>query len=153
MEQPNEQQQPVFTIEKLYVKDMSIEVPNAPKVFREIDSQPEVGIDMATKGTPLEEEGFYEVALTVTVTAKLGEDKVLFLVETTQAGVFQIRNIPDEELQAVLMIACANILYPYAREVIASAVIRAGFQPIHLSPVNFEAMYMARQQQTQAPLQ
>lgn len=138
-------QQPVFNIEKLYVKDLSVEVPNAPSIFLE-QGTPSIGVELGTQATVIG-EGFYEVALTVTVTSRLEEDKTMFLVEATQAGIFQVRNIPDDDLEPVLMIGCANILFPYARETVSDAVSRAGFQPVLLAPVNFEAMYTARKQQ------
>lgn len=141
----SENTQPVFTIEKLYVRDLSVEVPNAPKVFLERDT-PQINVQLRTDGKQID-EGVYEVALTVTVTAKVGEDKTVFLVEVTQAGIFQIRNVPETDIEPIMMIGCANILFPYAREAVSDAVTRAGFQPVLLAPVNFEAMYQARQQQ------
>ena len=137
-------EQPVFTIEKLYIKDLSIEVPGAPQVYLEREP-PSINVELSTGGNPLE-EGFFEVTVTVTVTAKGAEDKTVFLVEVTQGGVFQIRNVPQETMEALLMVGCANILFPYAREAVSDAVTRAGFQPVLLAPVNFEAMYAARQQ-------
>ncbi len=140
--------QPVFNVEKLFVKDLSIEVPNAPKIYLERDT-PQVEIQMNNAASPID-EGYYEVLLTVTVTAKLGEKSVV-LVEVTQGGVFQIRNVPQNELDIVLGVTCTNMLYPYAREVVSDAVVRAGFPPVVLAPVNFEAIYQARQQaQSQA---
>ncbi|NTV09244.1 MAG: protein-export chaperone SecB [Zoogloea sp.] len=140
--------QPVFTIEKLYVKDLSLEVPNAPAVFLEREN-PEINVQLRTESTPID-EGYFEVVLTVTVTAQLPEDKTVFLVEAAQAGVFQIRNVPQEELEPIMMIGCANILFPYAREVISSAVGRAGFQPVVLAPVNFEGLYQAQREAQEA---
>lgn len=140
--------QPVFTIEKLFVKDLSLEVPNAPKIYLERET-PKVDIQLNNSSGTID-EGFYEVLITVTVTAKLG-DRTVFLVEASQGGVFQIRNVPENELDAVLGITCPNILYPYARELISDAVVRAGFPPVLLSPVNFEAIFQARQQQAQVP--
>lgn len=139
---------PVFTIEKLFVKDLSLEVPNAPKIYLERET-PKVDIQLNNSSATID-EGFYEVLITVTVTAKLG-DKTVFLVEASQGGVFQIRNVPESELDAVLGITCPNILYPYARELISDAVVRAGFPPVLLSPVNFEAIFQARQQQAEVP--
>lgn len=141
----DEQQQPLFNIEKLYVKDLSLEVPNAPAVFLE-RAQPEVSVEISTSASGVD-EGFFEVTLSATVTAKIEGDKTLFLVEVAQAGIFQLRNIPQDEMEPVLMIGCPNILFPYAREAISDAVTRAGFQPVLLNPVNFEAMYHARRQQ------
>jgi len=140
----SENTQPVFTIEKLYVRDLSVEVPNAPKVFLEREN-PQINVQLRTDGKQID-EGVYEVVLTVTVTAKIGEDKTVFLVEVAQAGIFQIRNVPESDIEPIMMIGCANILFPYAREAVSDAVTRAGFQPVLLAPVNFEAMYQARQQ-------
>jgi preprotein translocase subunit SecB len=141
-------QQPAFGIEKLYVKDLSVEVPNAPEIFLEREA-PQVEIQLNTTGHSLG-EGAYEVMLTVTVTAKL-TDKTVFLVEVGQAGIFRIVNVPNEQVEPLIAVACPNILFPYAREAVSDAVIRAGFAPVVLQPVNFEAMYMARLQEQQAP--
>jgi preprotein translocase subunit SecB len=140
--------QALFTIEKLYIKDLSVEVPGAPQIFLEREN-PTINVDLSTGGKPLD-EGFYEVTVTVTVTAKVGEDKTVFLVEVTQGGVFQIRNVPQDTMEALLMVGCANILFPYAREAVSDAVTRAGFQPVLLAPVNFEAMFNARQEAAEA---
>ena len=139
--------QPVFSIEKVYVKDLSVEIPNAPQVFLEREA-PQVDIQLHHESSKVE-EGVYQTLLTVTVTAKVKE-KTLFLVEAGQAGIFVIRNIPATDMEAVLAIACPNILYPYVREVIADVVTRAGFPPVVLNPVNFEALYAA-QRDAQAP--
>lgn len=142
---------PVFGIEKVYVKDLSIEVPNAPEIFLERDT-PQVEIQLGTEGRGVE-DGVFEVILTVTVTAKLAE-KTVFLVEIGQAGIFRILNVPEEQIEPLVAVACPNILFPYAREAVSDAVTRAGFTAIVLQPVNFEAMYMARlqeQQQAGAP--
>jgi len=133
--------QPVFSIEKLFVKDLSVEVPNAPKIYLERDT-PQIEIQMTSAANPID-EGYFEVVVSVTVTAKLAE-KTVFLVEATQGGVFQIRHVPQTELEPVLGITCPNILYPYVREVISDAVVRAGFAPVVLNPVNFEAIYQAQ---------
>ncbi|KAB2923763.1 MAG: protein-export chaperone SecB [Dechloromonas sp.] len=141
-------QQPVFGIEKLYVKDLSLEVPNAPEVFLEREA-PQIQIQLNTGGR-LVGDNVYEVVLTVTVTAKIGE-KTIFLVEVGQGGVFRIQNVPQEQIEPLIAVACPNILFPYAREVVSDAVSRAGFQPIVLQPVNFEGMYLQRlQEQEQA---
>ena len=139
--------QPVFGIEKLYVKDLSVEVPNAPEIFLERD-QPQVEIQLNTSGRGVG-EGVFEVVLTVTVTAKFGE-KTVFLVEVGQGGIFRIQNVADEQIEPLIAVACPNLLFPYAREAISDAVTRGGFQPIVLQPVNFEAMYMQRLQQAEA---
>jgi len=146
----SEQENPVFTIEKLYLKDLSVEVPNAPQIFLERES-PNVGIQLQTNAQVLG-EGAYEVALTVTVTAKI-EEKTVFLVEVGQAGIFRILNVPEENMEPLLSIACPNILFPYARELVSDAVTRAGFAPVILQPVNFESLYASRiaQEQEGAP--
>jgi preprotein translocase subunit SecB len=151
----SENAQPIFSIEKIYVKDLSLELPNAPQCFLEREQpQVEVGLHSAASGL---DEGVFEVVLTVTVTSKVKE-KTLFLVEAAQAAIFQVRNVPEEELEPVLAIACPNILFPYVRETISDTVNRAGFPPVILAPVNFEAIYrsrqeQARQQPTEVPIQ
>ena len=137
---------PVFSIEKVYVKDLSLEIPNAPQVFLEREA-PQVDIQLHHNSSNVE-EGVYQTTLTVTVTAKV-KDKTLFLVEAAQAGIFVARNIPAAELEPVLAIACPNILFPYVRETISDVITRAGFPPVLLAPVNFEAIY----QQQRAPQQ
>lgn len=143
-----EQTQPVFSIEKLYVKDLSLEVPNGPKVFLEREN-PQVNVQLRTDANTIE-EGIFEVTLTVTVSAKLPSDKTLFMIEVAQSGIFQIRNVPQGDLEPVMMIGCPNILFPYAREAVSDAVTRAGFQPVILAPVNFEALYQAQKQKREA---
>lgn len=140
------QQQPIFGIEKIYVKDLSLEIPHAPDVFLS-GEQPQVDVQLHNEGTAIG-EGLYQVVLTVTVTAKTGE-KTMFLVEVAQAGIFQIRNVPESDLEPLLATACPNILFPYARETVSDVVSRAGFPPVYLAPVNFEAIYLQRLQQAQ----
>ncbi len=134
--------QPTFSIEKIYVKDLSLEIPNAPQVFLERES-PEIDLQLNLGAQQLE-EGIFESSITVTVTAKLTDGKTMFLVEATQAGIFQIRNIPAEELDPILGVACPNILFPYLRETVSDVVNRAGFPPVLLSPINFDALYAQR---------
>jgi preprotein translocase subunit SecB len=136
---------PQFAIEKLYVKDLSLEVPSAPQIFLDREP-PQIAIELQTNVNSLG-DNMYDVGLKVTVTAT-ASDKTVFLVEVTQAGVFGVTGIPEEQLQPVLMIACPNILFPYARETISTTVTRAGFLPVLLNPVNFEALF-AQQQQAQ----
>ena len=145
----SEQQQPVFSIEKIYVKDLSLEVPNAPQIFLEREA-PQIDVQLHTTSGVVS-EGVYETVLTVTITAKL-QEKTMFLVEAVQAGIFQIRNVPSQELDPVLGIACPNILFPYLREVVSDVVTRAGFPPVLLNPVNFEAIYQQQLQQKQQEL-
>ncbi|MDR2624893.1 MAG: protein-export chaperone SecB [Zoogloeaceae bacterium] len=145
--QSGQQQTPTFGIEKVYIKDFSLEVPNAPQVFLE-HGAPDVSIQLNTSGTPLG-EGAFDATLTVTVTAKLG-DKTLFLVEVSQAGIFRIMNVPENEIEPLLAVACPNILQAYAREVISDATVRAGFSPVLLQPINFDALYLQNLQERKA---
>ena len=141
-------QQPTFGIEKIYVKDVSLEVPGGPQTFMQQD-QPQLEVQI-TQQSQRVNEVLHEVTLSVTVTAKSGE-KTLFLVEATQAGVFQIRNIAEAELQPVLGIVCPNVLFPYARETVSDLITRAGFPPVLLAPVNFEAIYQQRAEAAAKP--
>lgn len=143
-----QQVQPVFTIEKVYVKDLSLEVPNAPQVFLERNA-PRVDVQLSTQANPID-EGHFEVVLSVTTTATIN-DKTVFLVEAKQAGIFQVRNLPKESVDMVLGITCPNILFPYARETISDSITRSGFPPFLLAPVNFEALYQQRLQQQAKP--
>lgn len=139
-------QQPMFNIEKLYVKDLSLEIPHAPGIFLERE-QPQIELQLNTQATNVG-EGVFEVVVTVTVTAKLAEKKqVMFLIEAKQAGIFQLRNLPQEEQDTVLGVVCPNILYPYLREVVSDVAVRAGFSPVLLNPINFEALYQQQKQQ------
>jgi preprotein translocase subunit SecB len=155
MSDAQQNNQPLFSIEKVYVKDLSLEIPNAPAAFLERDP-PTVDIQLHHNSTGVDEaQGVYQTVLTVTVTAKV-KDKTLFLVEAAQAGIFIMRNIPPQEMEAVLAIATPNILFPYVREVISDTVVRAGFPPVILNPVNFEAIYAAQRnpgQQAEPPVQ
>lgn len=145
-EQVAQDQQPAFGIEKIYVKDLSLEIPHAPQIFIQREA-PQVSIELSNATAKLE-DGIYEVVVTVTVTSKLG-DKTVFLVEVAQAGIFQIRNVPEENIEIILGVTCPNIIFPYARETISDIVTRAGFPPVLLNPVNFEALY-AQQKEEQA---
>ncbi|HRD99349.1 MAG TPA: protein-export chaperone SecB [Rubrivivax sp.] len=140
-------QQPVFSIEKIYVKDLSIEVPNAPQVFLERES-PSIEVQIQTNANAIG-DGMYEVALTVTVSAKRGET-AFFLVEVVKAGIFQIRNVPQEQMQGIISIVCPQMIYPYLRAIVSDVCTRAGFPPILLTEVNFQAMFEAQQAQAAA---
>jgi preprotein translocase subunit SecB len=134
-------QQPVFQIQRVYLKDVSLEQPNSPAIFLEQEPPAmEVAVDV---GAEVLAEGIYESTVTITVTAKVG-DKVAFLVEGKQAGIFEVRNIPEDQLDPLLGIGCPNIIYPYLRANIADMVTRAGFPPVHLSEINFEVFYEQR---------
>lgn len=141
------EQQPSFQIEKLYVKDISLEIPGAPQVFLESQS-PQLEIQVRNESAQIA-EGLFEVVITVTVTAKSG-DKTQFLAEAAQAGIFSLRHVPQADLEPLLAVACPTILYPYARETISDLVTRGGFPPVLLAPVSFEALYAQRLQQQAA---
>lgn len=139
----DENQQPVFQIQRIYLKDMSLEQPNSPAIFLEQDAPAiEVAVDVDAEALA---DGIFESSVTITVTAKIN-DKVAFLVEGKQAGIFEVRNIPAEQLDPLLGIACPNIVYPYLRANIADAITRGGFPPVHLAEINFEMFFQQRQQ-------
>ncbi len=136
-------QQPIFNIQRVYLKDMSLEQPNSPAIFLEQEGPNiEVAIDINSESLA---ESIYEATITITVTAKI-KDKTAFLVEGKQAGIFEVRNVPEDQIEPLLGIAYPNILYPYLRANIADIVTRAGFPPIHLNEINFEAFYQQRKQ-------
>lgn len=141
----SEQAAPIFNIEKIYLKDQSIEVPNAPRIFLE-QGQPQIDVQLSNKSESID-NGIYQTVLTAVVSAKIG-DKTAFLVEAHQAGIFRAQNIPQEALEPMLAVGCPNILFPYLRETVSEAVARAGFPALYMQPVNFEAMYL--QQKAQA---
>jgi preprotein translocase subunit SecB len=138
---------PVFQIQRIYLKDLSLEQPNSPQILLE-QAQPQVDINLALAASPVA-DGIYEVSVTATVTTTVA-DKTLFLVEAKQAGIFEIRNIPDEQLQPIIGIACPQIVYPYLRAIVSDVCTRAGFPPVVLAEVNFQAMFEAQQQQQAA---
>ncbi len=140
-------QDPVFAIQRVYLKDLSLEIPHAPHIFLE-QQGPEIEIQLDVGGEALA-DGVYESAVTVTVTAKVG-DKTLFLVEAKEAGIFEIRGIPEEQLPMLLNIVCPNVIYPYLRSNIADTIQRTGLPPVHLAEINFEALYQQRLQQEAA---
>ena len=141
----DDNQNPVFQIQRLYLKDLSLEQPNSPGILLE-QAQPQVDINLALAAEGVS-DGVYEVSVTATVTTKVG-DRTLFLVEAKQAGIFEIRHIPQEQLQQIVGIACPQIVYPYLRGNVADVIQRGGFPPVHLAEINFQAMF--EQQQAQA---
>lgn len=136
--------QTVFSLDKLYVKDISLEIPHAPQIFLE-RAAPQIDVQLHSQANAVE-DGVYEVSVTTTVTAKVG-DKVMFLIEAKQAGIFQVRNVPAEELEPILAVMCPNILFPYLREVVSDVSVRGGFTPVLLNPINFEVIYQQQKQQ------
>ena len=142
---PEVSQDPVFQIQRVYLKDVSLEQPNSPAILLEQEA-PTVDIQLGVDATPVA-DGLFEVTVTATVQTRI-QDKTVFLVEAKQAGIFEIRNLPEEQMGAVMGIACPQIVYPYLRGNVADLVQRAGFPPVHLAEINFQAMY--EQQQAQA---
>jgi preprotein translocase subunit SecB len=137
-----EQATPVFQIQRVYLKEASLEQPNSPAILLEQES-PTVDIQLGVNAAPVA-DGIYEVSVTATVQTKI-KDKTVFLVEATQAGIFEIRNLPQEQLGQIMGIACPQIVYPYLRGNVADLVQRGGFPPVHLSEINFQAMYEQQQ--------
>jgi preprotein translocase subunit SecB len=138
-----------FLVQKVYVKDISFETPNSPEIFK-MEWKPEVDMNMTNKATPIGDDHF-DVVLSVTLTVKLG-DKVAYLVEVNQGGIFMIRNLPEDVINRMLAIVCANILFPFVREAVSDVITRGGFPQLLLAPVNFDALYEQQQaQQKGAP--
>ncbi|WP_042425941.1 protein-export chaperone SecB [Comamonas granuli] len=135
---------PVFQIQRVYLKDMSLEQPNSPAILLE-QAQPSVDIQLGVEANPVA-EGIFEICVTATVQTKI-EDKTVFLVEAKQAGIFEIRNVPEEQMGSVIGVACPQIIYPYLRGNVADVINRAGFPPVHLAEINFQAMYAQQQAQ------
>ena len=142
-----QQQEQQFIIQRIYVKDVSFEAPNSPGMFTQ-EWNPDTNLDLNTHVNPLSSDN-YEVELAITITVK-SSDKTAFLVEVTQAGVFFITGYAQEQINHLLAAYCPNILFPYAREVIASLVSKGSFPELHLSPINFDALYARRLQEEQA---
>jgi preprotein translocase subunit SecB len=135
---------PIFQIQRVYLKEASLEQPNSPAILLE-QQQPTVDIQLGVESSPVG-EGDFEVCVTATVHTKIG-DKTVFLVECKQAGIFEIRNLPDDQMGPIMGIACPQIVYPYLRGNVADVVTRAGFPPVHLAEINFQAMYEQQQAQ------
>lgn len=135
-------QEPVFQIQRVYLKEASLEQPNSPAILLE-QEQPSVDIQLGVEANPVA-EGVYEVCVTATVQTKI-QDRTVFLVEAKQAGIFEIRNLPPEQMGQVMGIACPQIVYPYLRGNVADLIQRGGFPPVHLSEINFQAMYEQQQ--------
>ena len=142
-------QEPVFQIQRVYLKEASLEQPNSPAILLE-QQQPSVDIQLGVEGAPVA-DGVFEVSVTATVHTKIN-DKTVFLVEAKQAGIFEIRNVPQDQLGQLMGIACPQIVYPYLRGNVADLIQRGGFPPVHLSEINFQAMYEQQQQAQQAQL-
>ncbi len=139
--------EPVFQIQRVYLKDASLEQPNSPEILMQ-QEQPSVDIQLGVETKPVA-DGIFEVTVTATVHTKI-DDKTVFMVEAKQAGIFEVRNIDPEQMGSILGIACPQIVYPYLRGNVADVIQRAGFPPVHLAEINFQAMY---QQQVEAATQ
>jgi preprotein translocase subunit SecB len=142
---PQSDEQPVFQIQRVYLKEASLEQPNSPAILLE-QEPPAVDIQLGVEAQPLA-EGIFEVCVSATVQTKI-KDKTVFLVECKQAGIFELRNLPQEQMGPLMGIACPQIVYPYLRGNVSDIITRAGFPPVHLAEINFQAMY--EQQQAQA---
>jgi len=138
---------PVFQIQRMYLKDLSLEQPNAPHILLE-QTQPQVDINLTLSAENVT-DGIFEVCVTATVNTKVG-DKTLFLVEAKQAGIFEIRNVPQDQVEGILGIVCPQMVYPYLRAIVSDVCTRAGFPPVLLTEVNFQAMFEAQQAQRAA---
>lgn len=142
----NKSQGPVFNVHNIYVKDLSLESPNAPEIFN-VEWDPKVDFDLQLASDLLSEaDEIYEVTLHLTVTVKLKDEKTAFLVDVKQAGIFTLQGFPEDVLKQVIGITCPTVIFPYARETISSQVQRAGFPQLLLPTINFEAMYAHQQE-------
>jgi len=139
-----DQETPVFQIQRDYLKEASLEQPNSPAILLEQEA-PTVDIQLGVNAAPVA-EGIFEVSVRATVQTKI-KDKTVFLVEATQAGIFEIRNLPQDQMSQVMGIACPQIVYPYLRGNVADLIQRGGFPPVHLAEINFQAMYEQQQAQ------
>jgi len=137
-------QEPIFQIQRVYLKEASLEQPNSPAILLE-QEQPSVDIQLGVEANPVA-DGVYEICVTATVQTKI-KDKTVFLVEAKQAGIFEIRNLPQEQMGPIMSIACPQIVYPYLRSNVADLIQRGGFPPVHLAEINFQAMYEQQQAQ------
>lgn len=131
-------QDPTFQIQRVYLKEASLEQPNSPAILLE-QEQPSVDIQLGVESNPVA-DGVYEICVTATVQTKI-KDRTVFLVEAKQAGIFEIRNLPDDQMGPIMGIACPQIVYPYLRGNVADLIQRGGFPPVHLAEINFQAMY------------
>jgi len=143
---PPQPPQASFQIEKIFVKDLSLEIPNAPQIFVE-QVQPQLDVQISTEVSRFA-DNLFEVMVSATVTAKAGE-RTVFLAEAVQAGIFSISNVAQQDLEPLLAVGCPTVLFPYLRETISDLVTRGGFPPVLLAPVSFEALYLQRLQQQQ----
>lgn len=140
---------PMFNIDKIYLKDMSMEIPHAPAIF--LDREPsQFDVQLNTLANSIS-EGMFEVTVTSTVTCKFGE-KIAYLIEVKHAGIFQAHNIPQEEIEPLLAVTCPEIIFPYLREAVSEMTVRGGFPPLLLNPVNFLASYQRNKEQQSAPV-
>lgn len=142
-----QQQQGQFALQRIYVKDLSFEAPNAPKTFLAA-WQPEVNVDLSTQATKLEDGKNYEVVLSLTVTVK-NDNATAFLVEVKQAGIFLIDGVPESQIAQLVGAYCPNMLFPYARETVSDVVTRGSFPQMLLAPINFDAVFAEAQRQRQ----
>lgn len=147
----NQQAQGQFALQRIYVKDLSFEVPNAPKVFLG-EWKPDVNVELSTQAGKLEDGKNFEVVLSVTVTVKNG-GQVAFIAEVKQAGIFLVDGVPEAQMAQLLGAYCPNLLFPYARETVSDVVTRGSFPQMLLAPVNFDAVFAESQRQRQGQQQ
>ena len=146
-EQPNAEA-PIFRLQKMYVKDLSFENPNAPKVFTVKQSEPKVEVNLGLKSAPIEGDGLYEVTISITAKVTQGEEaNTLFLIEIEHCAVFTIKNIPEQHIPVVLAVDCPTMMFPYTRQIISQLTVDGGFVPFLMEPVNFLALYQSQQRQ------
>ncbi|MCD8339870.1 MAG: protein-export chaperone SecB [Burkholderiales bacterium] len=147
-----QQPTPTFAIQRIYLKDASLEIPHAPDIFL-VHDNPQINVQLEVEQHPLQEANVYEVVVRATVTAKVtqnNEEQTMFLVECKQGGIFLLQNFPNDQMPMILGITCPTVVYPYLRANISDLMVRAGFPPVYLGEVNFEALFIQRMQQQAA---
>ena len=144
----NQTEQPIFRLQKMYVKDLSFENPNAPEVFTTKQNEPKVEVNLGLKNNPIEGDGLFEVTLSITAKVTQGEEaKTLFIIEIEHCAVFTIKNIPAQHVPTVLSVDCPSMMFPYTRQIISQLTVDGGFVPFLMEPVNFLALYQNQQRQ------
>jgi preprotein translocase subunit SecB len=146
-EKKSEQQDdsaPMFRMQKMFIKDLSFENPNAPGIFLEQNNNPRVDINLHVKNQKLDDSN-WEVSLSITASFKGVEDKTIFIIEIEHAGIFMIKNIPEEHMPAMLAVECPTFIFPFTRQIMSQLAVDGGFMPFLMEPVNFMALFQNAQ--------
>jgi preprotein translocase subunit SecB len=143
------QEHPVFRMQKMYIKDLSFENPNAPQTFLARNQEPKVDFNLQLNSKKIDDDNWeVSIAITAKMMDKKADDAVLFIVEIDHAGVFLLKNIPEEHMQRVLAVDCALMLFPFTRQIVSQVSVDGGFMPFLMEPLNFVALYENAQRQS-----